>query len=89
MRNFEKDQFIYCNGSDIEKPISDLVLPNFSEHLELNLTESDITLNVQIYKQGTFCSIISYDGLKGLPISSQGKGMCLISGGIDSPVAAW
>ena len=31
----------------------------------------------------------AHDGARGLPVGSAGKGMLLLSGGIDSPVAGW
>lgn len=38
--------------------------------------------NVLVYNK-------KYDGLSGLPVGSSGKVLVLLSGGIDSPVAAW
>jgi len=46
------------------------------------------TLNIQVHEKNFFISTESYSGMGGLPVGSSGKGLTLISGGIDSPVAA-
>jgi thiamine biosynthesis protein ThiI len=46
-------------------------------------------LNISITKDAAFLSFERQRGAGGLPVGSSGKAVILISGGIDSPVAAW
>lgn len=46
-------------------------------------------ININITKENAFISTGSTKGAGGLPIGSSGKAVLLLSGGIDSPVAAW
>jgi len=55
----------------------------------VNLSDPEFTLYIEILDQRTFVFGDSIKGLGGLPVGISGKIACLISGGIDSPVAAW
>lgn len=56
---------------------------------KVNLSNPDFTLYVEVRNDKTFIYYEKIRGLGGLPVGSQGRVICLISGGIDSPVAAW
>lgn len=56
---------------------------------KVNLSNPDFTLFVEVRKNKTFIYHEKVKGLGGLPVGSQGRVVCLISGGIDSPVASW
>ena len=68
--------------------LGEFVLNEFP-NLKVNLTNPDISINIEI--RDYFCYIYSnkIEGAKGIPIGSTGTGMLLLSGGIDSPVAAF
>jgi thiamine biosynthesis protein ThiI len=55
----------------------------------VNLSAPDFTLHVDISQQGTFIYCDKQKGLGGLPVGSNGKLVALMSGGLDSPVAAF
>jgi len=55
----------------------------------VNLTEPDLHIRVEVLTSDAFFHFAKEPGVGGLPIGSSGKVMSLISGGIDSPVAAW
>ncbi|MFH1874938.1 MAG: tRNA uracil 4-sulfurtransferase ThiI [Pseudomonadota bacterium] len=56
---------------------------------KVNLDQPEFTLNIEILNKEAFVAG-NYDfGRGGLPVGVSGKVACLISGGIDSPVAAW
>lgn len=57
--------------------------------LKVNLHHYDVDLLLEIRPEGTFIYTRSYEGLRGLPVGSSGRGVVLLSGGIDSPVAGW
>jgi thiamine biosynthesis protein ThiI len=54
----------------------------------VDLTEPDVTLRVQIYPRGAYLFVRRMPGPGGLPVGTAGRVTVLLSGGIDSPVAA-
>ncbi len=57
--------------------------------IEPDLHKYDRELFVNVTKDAAFLSIDKAKGPGGLPVGTSGKGVVLLSGGIDSPVAAW
>ncbi len=57
--------------------------------VEPELHDYDAELFVNVTKDAAFLYIGRTKGLGGLPVGTSGKGVVLLSGGIDSPVAAW
>ncbi len=55
----------------------------------VNLTSPDLTLHVLVDEKGLFTWTRRVPGPGGMPVGVGGKATCMISGGIDSPVAAW
>jgi tRNA uracil 4-sulfurtransferase len=56
---------------------------------KVNLTNPDFELFVEIREDKTYIFHQKLTGLGGLPLGTQGKVLALVSGGIDSPVAAF
>jgi thiamine biosynthesis protein ThiI len=56
---------------------------------KVNLSKPDIKIYVEVRDNDTYIYTKKFKGLGGLPVSSSGKVVSLISGGIDSPVASW
>lgn len=55
----------------------------------VRLKAADITLGIDIRDERTYVFARRLQGPGGLPVSTLGRTLCLLSGGIDSPVAAW
>ena len=55
----------------------------------VNLDEPALTIHVEALTGDAFYSFGKERGPGGLPVGSSGRVTCLLSGGIDSPVAAW
>lgn len=55
----------------------------------VNLAEPDLNITIELFDQAAYFSICRHLGPGGLPTGVSGKVACLISGGIDSPVAAY
>ena len=51
--------------------------------------EADLTIGVEVRRGHALVYGQTVAGHGGLPLGSEGRGVALISGGIDSPVAAW
>jgi len=55
----------------------------------VDLDDPDVTYRVEVRDDRAFVSAWSAAGPGGLPLGTHGRAVALISGGIDSPVAAW
>src|SRR5260221_2987804 len=55
----------------------------------VNLGDPELTIRVEALTREAFYSLGKERGAGGLPVGSSGRVACLLSGGIDSPVAAW
>ncbi|MCQ2554709.1 MAG: tRNA 4-thiouridine(8) synthase ThiI [Clostridia bacterium] len=57
--------------------------------LKVDVHEPDVLLHVDLRHDVAYIYDGKVNGLGGLPVGTNGKGMTLLSGGIDSPVATW
>ena len=57
--------------------------------LKVDVHEPDCLLYVDVRREGTYIFRDRVKGFGGLPLGTNGKGLVLMSGGIDSPVAAF
>ena len=64
------------------------LLRTFQE-LKVDVRKPDIELKIEIRETGTYLFFESFSAVGGFPRGTNGKAMMLLSGGIDSPVAAW
>lgn len=64
------------------------VLQAFDD-IHVQMKHPDVTLRVEVRNNGIFLSSHTFDGAMGMPVGTAGKGMMMLSGGIDSPVAAY
>jgi thiamine biosynthesis protein ThiI len=55
----------------------------------VSLSKPDVTIAVELTAREAFVSVHREPGAGGLPLGSSGKVACCLSGGIDSPVAAY
>ena len=55
----------------------------------VDLEQPDVHIRVEVLTSDAFFQFRKEPGTGGLPLGTSGKVMCLLSGGIDSPVAAW
>ena len=56
-------------------------------YLRVNVKEPDVTVKVEIREENAYVHARQVKGAGGMPVGSNGTGMLLLSGGIDSPVA--
>lgn len=58
-------------------------------HLKVDVHNPELTVTVEVRDRFAFIHGDSIKGAGGMPVSTSGRGAILISGGIDSPVAAY
>ena len=74
-------------SDDINRKVATVILKNTS--LKVDVHNPKIIVKVEVRLDAAYVSIKTFNGLGGLPLGSSGKGMLMISGGIDSPVAGY
>ena len=57
--------------------------------LSVDVHDPEVTLTVDVRREGAYIFRDKVRGFGGLPLGTNGKGLILMSGGIDSPVAAF
>lgn len=82
------DKRFPITSSDFDRVVADHVIPHFPA-LRVNLDEPEVELGIDIRSEHAYVFVHRYPGPGGLPVGTQGRALCLLSGGIDSPVAAW
>ncbi|MHC5247687.1 tRNA uracil 4-sulfurtransferase ThiI [Enterococcus sp. LJL90] len=57
--------------------------------IKAQMKRPDINLRVEVRDEGAYLSYETIKGAGGLPVGTSGRGMLMLSGGIDSPVAGY
>lgn len=57
--------------------------------IPVNVKQPDVTLFIEVHNDSFIFYCEKIQGAQGLPVGSSGRTVCLLSGGFDSPVAAW
>jgi thiamine biosynthesis protein ThiI len=71
----------------ISSEIGGYILENFDE-LTVDVNKPDFIFYIEV-RESTYIYSEKIKASGGLPVGTSGKGLLLLSGGIDSPVAAW
>jgi thiamine biosynthesis protein ThiI len=58
-------------------------------HAGVDLDDPELTINIEVLPREAFVALERLPGPGGLPVGTGGTVVALLSGGIDSPVAAW
>lgn len=81
------DKKFPLTSPEISAEVGGKILESFP-HLKVKVKNPDITVTVEI-REKAYIRGNQIKGAGGMPVGSSGKGLILISGGIDSPVAAY
>lgn len=71
----------------INREVAKQILINTNHKVDVH--NPDVSIKIEIRYDYAYISIKNYQGLGGFPLGCGGKGMLMISGGIDSPVAGF
>ncbi len=74
---------------DVAVACGDAVFDSVNKNVRVNLDNPDVEIFVEVRQDKAYVFTESVKGVGGLPMGTQGRMVALISGGIDSPVAAW
>lgn len=81
------DKSFELNSDQLNNLLGGFVLKN--SHLKVNVKNPDQIFNIEIRKNSVYVFDKSINGIGGIPVGISGKVLHLISGGFDSPVAAY
>ena len=82
------DKKFPCKSPEICREAGGEILRHFP-HLRVDVHNPDVTVYVEIRDFGAYVHADPLRGAGGIPVGTGGKAVILISGGIDSPVAAY
>lgn len=92
MKNFcvrvKRSQTLPFKSYEAERRLGALLIEKGLD-LKVKLVKPDLEINVEFFNNHGFFSFAKKEGAGGLPTCSSGKLVCLMSSGIDSPVAAY
>ncbi|NPV69196.1 MAG: tRNA 4-thiouridine(8) synthase ThiI [Firmicutes bacterium] len=74
---------------EINRAVGAYILDRFDGGASVDLRDPTATAWVEVRSDGAYVYSEVIPGPGGLPLGSSGKGLLLLSGGIDSPVAGW
>lgn len=73
---------------EISNLVGGYLLSKFS-NLSVNVRQPDVVVRVEVREDNAFVHVNAKEGAGGIPVGTGGRAAILISGGLDSPVAAW
>lgn len=73
---------------EISRYMGGIILKNI-DGLKVDVNNPELIVNVEIRNHYSYFYFKSIKGLGGYPVGVQGKGLLMLSGGIDSPVAGY
>ncbi len=82
------DKHFPIQSIEFSKLMGGLILKN-KDNIKVDVHNPEVTFNIEIRRNETFIYFKDYVGAGGYPNGTQGKGLLMLSGGIDSPVAGY
>ncbi len=87
VRTRRADKRFALNSMEIDRIVGAEVAGELG--LKVDLTHPDFTIAIEVMTEAAYLAVGKQPGAGGLPVGIAGRGLALLSGGIDSPVAAW
>ena len=82
------DKSFSIQSTEFSKKIGGLILKN-KENIKVDVHNPEISFNIEIRHDFTYIYLNEYKGAGGYPVGTLGKGLLMLSGGIDSPVSGY
>ncbi len=82
------DKTFPIHSQEFNRVLGGLLLKNI-DGISVDVHNPDLWIKVEIREKQTFIYFNSYNGSGGYPVGTQPRGMLMLSGGIDSPVAGY
>jgi thiamine biosynthesis protein ThiI len=82
------DKAFALGSPEISREIGGVIL-SCCPWMRVDVHEPEVTVRVEVREHSAYIHAGQFKGAGGLPVGTNGKGMLLLSGGIDSPVAGF
>ncbi|MBO5203078.1 MAG: tRNA 4-thiouridine(8) synthase ThiI [Clostridia bacterium] len=82
------DKSFALDSMEIARDIGGVVLES-CPRIKVDVRNPDVVVKVEIREFGAYVSAGQFKGAGGMPVGTNGRGLLLLSGGIDSPVAGY
>lgn len=83
------DKRFPIHSDDVNRMVAGAVLKEYDGKIKVDVHNPQYPLIVEIRDEATYIMAETFMGLGGYPVGVGGKGMLMLSGGIDSPVAGF
>ncbi|GLW21117.1 MULTISPECIES: tRNA uracil 4-sulfurtransferase ThiI [Microbispora] len=87
VRSRRRDKRFPLRSNELDHLVGGAINDTFG--LPVDLSRPELTVHIEVDKDEAFLFTDGRPGQGGLPVGSSGRGLVLLSGGIDSPVAAY
>jgi thiamine biosynthesis protein ThiI len=87
VRTKRADKSFHLPSPEINRIVGSAVQAR--SHAAVDLNAPQLTITIEVVRREAFVALERLPGPGGLPVGSSGMVLALLSGGIDSPVAAW
>lgn len=82
------DKSFPMHSQQICEELGAAILQNY-HNLRVDVHHPEVTVMCEVREEGAYITAGQQHAAGGMPVGSNGKGLLLLSGGIDSPVAGW
>ncbi len=82
------DKAFALDSMEISREIGGVILEN-CHGIRVDVHNPDVVVKVEVREYGAYVSAGQFKGAGGMPVGTNGRGLLLLSGGIDSPVAGY
>ena len=82
------DKSFALDSMEISREIGGVILDAYHK-IKVDVHNPDVVVKVEIREFGAYVSAGQFKGAGGMPVGTNGRGLLLLSGGIDSPVAGY
>ena len=82
------DKTFEVHSQDMNHVLGGVILRNIP-NIKVDVRNPELLVQVEIREKHSYIYLNSYKGIGGYPVGTQPRGMLMLSGGIDSPVAGY
>ena len=83
------DKSYPLDSMEISRMLGGVVLRTLDGKVSVDVHDPEVTINIEIRRGQSYIYFEKVKGLGGYPVGAAGKGLLMLSGGIDSPVAGY
>lgn len=76
-------------SEELNRAVGEYIFEKLEEKIPVKLKDAEVECHIIIINEKALVSLKKNKGQGGLPVGTGGKAMVLMSGGFDSPIAAW